>query len=126
MSTLRIVSMIASATEIVYALGLEDGLVGRSHECDYTPSVKRLPVCTSPKFEVKGASGEIDRSAMAIVRDALSLYRVDPGRLQELKPTHIITQTQCEVCAVSFSDTEEAARLDLFEFHPSSPWSPTP
>ena len=57
----RIVSLIASATEIACALGFEDQLVGRSHECDYPESVKRLPACTEPKFPVTGSSYEIDQ-----------------------------------------------------------------
>jgi iron complex transport system substrate-binding protein len=104
----RIVSLIASATEIVCALGFEAQLVGRSHECDFPLSVKRLPVCTSPKFEVEGLSYEIDQRVKAILQESLSVYRVDAGILEQLQPTHIITQSQCEVCAVSFKDVEQA------------------
>ena len=106
--TNRIVSLIASATEIVCALGFESHLVGRSHECDYPPSVKSLPQLTSPKFKVEGSSLEIDQRVKSIVEEALSVYRVDPILLDELKPTHIITQSQCEVCAVSLKDVEAA------------------
>jgi iron complex transport system substrate-binding protein len=108
MNTPRIVSLIASSTEIVCALGFEEYLVGRSHECDYPPSVARLPVCTSPKFNVDGTSYEIDQRVKAIVQEALSVYRVDAALLEELRPTHIITQSQCEVCAVSLKDVEQA------------------
>ncbi len=104
----RIVSLIASATEIICALGFEKDLVGRSHECDYPPSVKLLPVCTSPKFNVEGTSYEIDQRVKAILQDALSVYRVDATLLDKLQPTHIITQSQCEVCAVSLKDVEQA------------------
>jgi iron complex transport system substrate-binding protein len=104
----RIISLIASATEIVCALGFEDRLVGRSHECDYPPAVKHLPQCTSPKFSVEGTSYEIDQRVKAIVQDALSVYRVDAPLLEKLQPTHIITQSQCEVCAVSLKDVEQA------------------
>jgi len=106
--TTRIVSLIASATEIVCALGFESQLVGRSHECDYPTSVKSLPQLTSPKFKVEGSSLEIDQRVKSIVEEALSVYRVDPAKLEELKPTHIITQSQCEVCAVSLKDVEAA------------------
>jgi iron complex transport system substrate-binding protein len=106
--TNRIVSLIASATEIVCALGVESQLVGRSHECDYPPSVKSLPQLTSPKFNVEGSSLEIDQRVKSVVEEALSVYRVDPVKLEELKPTHIITQSQCEVCAVSLKDVEAA------------------
>ena len=105
---LRIVSLIASATEIVCALGFEDQLVGRSHECDFPLTVKRLPQLTSPKFKVEGSSLEIDQRVKSIVQEALSVYRVDAGMLEDLKPTHIITQSQCEVCAVSLKDVEQA------------------
>jgi iron complex transport system substrate-binding protein len=108
MGELRIVSLIASATEIVCALGFADQLVGRSHECDYPPAVKSLPRLTSPKFSVEGASDEIDRLVKAGAQAALSVYHVDAAALEELRPTHIITQTQCEVCAVSLKDVEAA------------------
>ena len=104
----RVVSLIASATEIVCALGFEGSLVGRSHECDYPPSVRRLPVCTEPKFKVEGTSAEIDRDVKALLRDSLSVYRVDAERLRELEPDVIVTQAQCEVCAVSLRDVERA------------------
>jgi iron complex transport system substrate-binding protein len=104
----RIVSLIASATEIVCALGFEDHLVGRSHECDYPESVKRLPACTAPKFDVHGSSAEIDQRVKAIVQQALSVYRVDEELLRSLEPDVIVTQSQCEVCAVSLRDVERA------------------
>ncbi len=104
----RIISLIASATEIVCALGFEPHMVGRSHECDFPDTVKGLPVCTSPKFEVEGLSYEIDQRVKAILQEALSVYRVDADLLERLQPTHIITQSQCEVCAVSLKDVEEA------------------
>jgi iron complex transport system substrate-binding protein len=104
----RIVSLIASATEIVCALGFEEHLVGRSHECDFPESVKRLPVCTAPKFDVHGSSSEIDQRVKTVLQDATSVYRVDVNLLKELRPDVIITQSQCEVCAVSLRDVEQA------------------
>ncbi len=104
----RIVSLIASATEIVCALGFEDALVGRSHECDFPPSVKRLPVCTEPKFPVEGSSYEIDQRVKAILQEGLSVYRVHADVLRRLRPDVIVTQSQCEVCAVSQRDVEQA------------------
>ena len=104
----RIVSLIASATEIVCALGFEESMVGRSHECDYPPSVEKLPVCSSSKVDVDGSSRAIDDQVRAIVADALSVYRVDALLLDEVAPTVIVTQTQCEVCAVSLKDVEQA------------------
>jgi iron complex transport system substrate-binding protein len=104
----RIVSLIASATEIVCELGFAGCLVGRSHECDHPPSVRTLPVCTRPKIDVHASSAEIDRQIRAVVRDALSVYAVDEATLRDLEPDVIVTQTQCEVCAVSLRDVERA------------------
>ncbi len=105
---LRIVSLIPSATEIVAALGYADRLVGRSHECDYPVSVRALPVCTEPKFDPVGTSGEIHQRVTDLLDSALSVYRVKTEVLVKLRPTHIITQAQCEVCAVSLGDVEQA------------------
>jgi iron complex transport system substrate-binding protein len=105
---MRIVSLLPSATEIVCALGLETQLVGRSHECDYPASIRRLPVCTDARIRSDAASGEIERQVKALLEQALSIYRVDADRLRALQPTHILTQTQCEVCAVSIKDVERA------------------
>ncbi len=104
----RIVSLIASATEIVAALGFEDRLVGRSHECDFPASVGRVPVCSSSKVNVDASSRAIDTQVRSIVAEALSVYRVDAQLLDRLAPTVIVTQTQCEVCAVSLADVERA------------------
>jgi len=106
----RIVSLIASATEIICALGFEEHLVGRSHECDYPESVRRLPACTEPKFPVEGWSYEIDERVKAIVQEGLSVYRVHGERLRALRPDVIVTQSQCAVCAVSVNEVEEAVR----------------
>jgi iron complex transport system substrate-binding protein len=104
----RIVSLIASATEIVCALGFEEQLVGRSHECDFPAPVKRLPVCTEPKFDVEGSSYEIDQRVKAVLQEGLSVYRVHADLLKELRPDVIVTQSHCEVCAVSQRDVERA------------------
>jgi iron complex transport system substrate-binding protein len=104
----RIVSLIASATEIVDALGEFGNLVGRSHECDFPEAVARLPICTRPAIPIMGDSREIDRLVKDRLRDAISVYEVFPEILERLQPTHIITQTQCEVCAVSLKDVEAA------------------
>lgn len=105
---IRAVSLIASATEVVAALGFADTLVGRSHECDWPPEVEALPAVTEPAFPTDGTSYEIDRRVQAIVSEALSVYRVDAAALRALEPDLIVTQTQCEVCAVSLSDVEAA------------------
>ena len=105
----RIVSLLPSATEIVCALGCGDDLVGRSHECDFPPVVERLPVCTAPKIRVDGNSEEIHASVTAVLHDHASVYDVDEELVQSLRPTHIVTQTVCEVCAVSLRDVATLA-----------------
>ncbi len=104
----RIVSLLPSATEIVAALGYEAELVGRSHECDYPAPVTRLPALTEPKFDTERPSAEVDAEVRKIVGEALSVYRVDAARLRELAPDVIVTQSQCDVCAVSERDVEDA------------------
>jgi iron complex transport system substrate-binding protein len=122
----RVVSLIASATEIVCALGCEEWLVGRSHECDYPPSIRRLPVCTEPLIDPSRPSGEIDRQVKATLRQALSVYRVHTDVLQDLQPDVVITQAQCEVCAVSLQDVERslagwlASRPHLVSLQPNA------
>jgi iron complex transport system substrate-binding protein len=104
----RIVSLISSATEIVDALGMSAHLVGRSHECDFPESVKRLPLCTRPRIAVDADSREIDRQVKESARTSISIYDVFEDVIERLAPTHILTQIQCEVCAVSLRDVEAA------------------
>ena len=108
MSELRIVSLIPSATEIVAYLGFADALVGRSHECDFPVQVRHLPVCTSPRFDPSGRSREIHDRVTTLLQQGLSVYDVDLEQLRRLQPTHIITQAQCEVCAVSLAEVQAA------------------
>ncbi len=107
---MRIVSLIASATEIVCALGLREHLVGVSHECDYPADVKGLPVLSEPKVDPRAPSAAIDASVRDIARQGLSVYRVRTDLLEALQPDLIVTQDQCEVCAVSLQDVTEAVR----------------
>lgn len=104
----RIVSLLPSATEIVTALGLSDVLVGRSHECDYPVRVKELPPCTKARLNSHQSSLDIDRDVQSLCEQALSIYELELETLQRLQPTHIVTQDQCDVCAVSFSQVTEA------------------
>ena len=108
MPNLKIISLLPAATEIVCALGLESQLVGRSHECDFPESVKHLPVCSSAKFISGSDSAEIDRQVKEILTDALSIYTIDRELIRQLNPDVIITQAQCEVCAVSLKEVEQA------------------
>lgn len=105
---MKIVSLIASATEIVNALGFGGDLVGRSHECDFPPAVRELPELTGPKFPTDRPSAEIDRQVKDLLSLSLSVYKVDAERLRAVRPDVIVTQVQCEVCAVSLKDVEEA------------------
>ena len=109
----RIVSLIASATEIVHALGMGDFMVARSHECDFPSSVLSLPACTSPKFAISGNSREIDTLVKETLQTALSVYEVDEELLERVQPSLIITQSQCDVCAVSLRDVEAALSRHL-------------
>ncbi len=94
-------------------MGLGAFQVGRSHECDYPPSVLSLPVCTAPTIAVSGSSADIDRLVNERVASAVSVYKVDAGLVKSLRPTHILTQTQCKVCAVSLEDVERAIREEI-------------
>lgn len=105
---MRVVSLLASGTEIVCALGHRDGLVGRSHECDFPEDVRALPQVSIPSFPTTGTSRSIDLAVKDRLRNALSIYEVDGPLLTELEPDVIVTQTQCEVCAVSPKDVERA------------------
>ena len=109
MSELRILSLLPSTTEIAAALGLEAQLVGRSHECTVPAGIERLPVVTEPKLDIHAPSGAIDARVKELVREGLSVYRVDAERARALRPNVILTQTQCEVCAVTPRDLEAAA-----------------
>jgi len=98
---------------MVYALGAEGLLAGRSHECDFPPAVRSLPACTRPLIDVDADSRTIDTQVKNSARNALSIYEVFDDVLERLQPTHILTQVQCEVCAVSLRDVEKsiASRL---------------
>jgi iron complex transport system substrate-binding protein len=110
----RIISLLPAATEIVCALGLEHQLVGKSHECDYPAGITNLPVCSSAKFLPGSDSNEIDRQVKEILSESLSIYKIDRDLIKSLAPDVIITQAQCEVCAVSLNDVELALN-DLLE-----------
>jgi iron complex transport system substrate-binding protein len=100
----RIVSLLASGTELLCALGLGDKLVGRSHECDYPAWVRSLPEVSRPTFDVSGSSREIDELVRTRLRAGEPLYQIDEALLLALAPDLLVTQTHCEVCAVSPAD----------------------
>src|SRR5437667_5995762 len=114
----RLVSLLASATEMIAELGCLDQLVGRSHECDYPPEVQSLPVVSKVQIDIDTSSAQIDAQIKQLAHNtaepedpalkALSIYAIDVDQLQILQPDIIFTQTQCEVCAVSERDVMQA------------------
>jgi len=108
MPDVRIASLLPSATEICYALGLGDRVVGVSHECDYPGDARNKPILTSSEFDDALPSSAIDAQVRSRVLEGLSLFAVDEARLIGLKPNVILTQDTCEVCAVPFAQVERA------------------
>jgi iron complex transport system substrate-binding protein len=106
---MRICSLVPGATEVVVMLGLADSLVGISHECDYPPAVRRVPVMVHPAVESEGMdSADIDRQVKALTSSGQPLYRVDEQALVEARPDIILTQDICHVCAVTPHELERA------------------
>lgn len=106
---MRIVSLLASGTETVCALGLQEQLVGISHECDHPPEVLDRPRASRPVFDPEGmTSGEVDRAVRRAMAEQGSVYAIDADLLEELRPDLILTQAVCEVCAVPTSGVSEA------------------
>ena len=103
---MRIVSLLASGTEIVCGLGAGDALVGRSHECDNPEWVKRLPCCTQPAFDIEMSSRAIDAEVRRRLRAGEPLYHVDADLIRSLAPDVLISQEHCDVCAVTPGDIE--------------------
>jgi iron complex transport system substrate-binding protein len=104
----RIVSLLASATEIVCALGAGEMLVGRSHECDNPDWVRRLPPCSGPAFDVSVSSQEIDAEVRRRIRSGEPLYHLNAKLIDELRPDLLITQEHCEVCAITPDDVKRS------------------
>jgi iron complex transport system substrate-binding protein len=112
-SGMRIASLLASGTELVCALGAGESLVARSHECDYPEWVRRLPALSRPTFDTSVASRQIDILVRERLRAGKPLYEVDEALLAALAPDVLITQTHCEVCAVTPADLIRATPLSL-------------
>lgn len=106
----RIATLLASGTEIVYALGLGERIVAVSHECDYPAQVRDKPRVTSTAVRVAASSAEIDAQVQEHTAQGRALYDIDAARLAELAPDLIVTQAQCDVCAVRYADVVEAVR----------------
>ena len=108
---MRIVSLLPSATEIVFALGLGDELVGVTHECDWPPEAADIPVVTRSTHDLASLSSrEIDRLVGASIHGGSSLYELDEVALEAAAPDLILTQELCAVCAVSYRQVNEVAR----------------
>jgi iron complex transport system substrate-binding protein len=106
---MRIASLVPSATEMLFALGLGDQVVGVTHECDFPPKARSIPHLTRTVLEPGLSAAEIDAAVKATVAEGLALYELDEERLAELDPDLIVTQAVCDVCAVSYEDVVEVA-----------------
>ena len=107
----RILSLIPAGTEIVAALGALDELVAVSHECDYPAEVARLPCVTASAVERDASSAAIDAAVRELSTSGLPLFALEADVLVRLAPTVILTQSLCEVCAVSEGDVRDIAHL---------------
>ena len=106
---MKIVSLLPSATEIVYALGLGDNLAARTHECDYPAQALEKPIITRSRLPEGLSSAEIDAAVRGQLGGGHSLYGMDQDLLAAIKPDVILTQQLCDVCAVSYDDVLAAA-----------------
>ena len=101
---MRICSLLPSATEILFALGLGDSVAAVTHECDYPPAAANKPAIIQPRLDVAAAPGEIDRRVSDLIARGESIYVVDDALLRKLSPDLIVTQDLCHVCTVSPDD----------------------
>jgi iron complex transport system substrate-binding protein len=106
---MRIVSLVPSATEILFALGLGDEVVAVTHECDYPPATRGLPTVTRDALPHDLTAGQIDAAVRARTEQGEAIYELDVEALHELRPDLIVTQALCAVCAVSFEDVRAIA-----------------
>ena len=124
---MRIASLVPSATEMLYALGLGERVVAVSHECDYPPAAAQKPRATVCRIDSQAASQAIDDEVRQRLGAGLPLYEVDADLLVRLRPDLIVTQAQCDVCAVRYEDvarmvqiTPELAATRIVALNPSS------
>jgi iron complex transport system substrate-binding protein len=120
---MRIVSLLPSATDIIYHLGLFDSLVGVSQDCNWPPEVRTKPLVARNRIDLSGLSAaQIDEIVSSSKRDSHSLYAVDAELMAELGPDLVITQDLCEVCAVSSGDLSTACPIaaEVFSINPRS------
>jgi iron complex transport system substrate-binding protein len=108
----RIVSLLPSATEICFALGLGQSLVGVTHECDFPPQAAYKTVLTRSQLHLEGATpSDVDRHVKAALHEGSSLYALDQEGLRRARPDVILTQELCEVCAVAYRQVLDAAKV---------------
>jgi iron complex transport system substrate-binding protein len=113
---MRIVSLVPSATEMLFALGVGDDVTAVTHECDYPAAVLDLPKVTRDVIGPGLAPAEIDRAVRELTEQGQSIYELDKAALQRLQPDLIVTQALCAVCAVSYEDVRAIA--DRLDSHP--------
>jgi iron complex transport system substrate-binding protein len=110
---MRIVSLVPSATEILFAVGAGDQVVGVTHECDFPPAARELPRITGDLLPAGLEPAEVDRAVRSLTKEGRAIYELDEARLRALQPDLIVTQALCAVCAVSYEDVVAIAeRLD--------------
>ena len=119
---MRIVSLLPSATEALFALGVGDQVVAVTHECDYPPEAALLPIVTRSTLELSGkASGEIDEAVALAALEGRSLYSVDTGAILALEPDLVVAQDICDVCAIPADQVaEDLAGIRMIRQHPHS------
>jgi iron complex transport system substrate-binding protein len=125
MGTVRIVSLLPSATEIVYALGLEDDLVGVTHECDWPPAAREKPIVSVSALPPAATPGEVDVLVSASLGDGEPIYRLDEMAMRDLRPDLVLSQDLCAVCAVPSGRVNEALEVlgcqaEVLSMDPSS------
>jgi iron complex transport system substrate-binding protein len=122
---MRIISLLPSATEILYSIGAGDQIVGISHECDYPKEARKKAIVTQTIIGIDDSSNKIDQVVSRSIKNGQSIYKVDQELIVELKPDLIITQKLCEVCAITPTDLQKAIREcnptpNIISLHPHS------
>ncbi len=122
---MRILSLLPSATEIVYALGLEDDLVGVTHECDWPPDARAKRSVSFSSLPPAAEPAEVDRLVSASINGGEPIYRLDNDAVRELRPDLVLTQDLCAVCAVPSGHVNDAlellgCRAEVLSMDPSS------
>ena len=113
---MRIVSLVPSATELLFALGLNDEVIGVTHECDYPAEARELPQVTRDVIDTGLSAGEIDAAVRERTQAGQAIYELDEEHVAELEPDLIVTQALCAVCAVSYDDV--LAMAERIDSHP--------